>query len=323
MGNTRWEADTGEVYGSTSELLRALLTGHPAYRRKWRAEVRRASARDPHQSAVAAVLADHLWDIGEVAESDTDLPRRLKDVVARAVSGRGISHQTLGWFVAAFEMDEEHEQLLWRRLEQDLATTAESGPAQTDQRVVSALPPEHPESPSTRAGYRTQSLFEQFELGADRSRRRHSVQHIIRAVAPMERVSYRFDTADVQVEIARGGSLGSFGPDDADGMFRLEVALPTTLLPGQTTVLETIASYPAGGQPAQHFRRGLRQTAGGVSLEVRFAEGAVPQRVRWVELIDLATGIARTEQVPMSPDHVVHRFLTPAQDCAVGFEWDW
>ena len=50
---------TGAADTSTSALLRHLLSTESRYRRRWRAAVRRASSRDPHQSAVAAVLADH------------------------------------------------------------------------------------------------------------------------------------------------------------------------------------------------------------------------------------------------------------------------
>lgn len=307
---------------STSALLRDLLTGVPHYRRRWRAEVRRASARDPHQSAVAAVLADHLWDTGEVPESDTFLPRRLKDVVARALSGRGISHQTLGWFVRAFDMSDEHERTLWQQLESDLRPELQVAPG-GPRRPATPVPPEHPENPQTAASYRTQSLIEQFEVGADRSRRRHTLEHIIRAQGLVERVTYRFDTPEVRVEVARGGVPGPLREDDAPGMFRLDIELSAPLKPGQTTVLETIATYPDGGPVTHHFRRGLRETAGGVSLEVRFDPEAVPERVRWVELVDAGAGVAATQAVPLSPDHVVHRFLTPARDCAVGFEWDW
>jgi len=314
---------TGAADTSTSALLRHLLSTESRYRRRWRAAVRRASSRDPHQSAVAAVLADHLWDVGEVSESDTDLPRRLKDVVARAVSGRGISHQTLGWFVGAFDMSEEHERALWRQLEAELLADSPEGAPAGPGRQTPPVPPEHPENPRTAASYRTQSLIEQFEVGADRSRRRHTLQHIIRAQGPLERVRYHFDTPEVQVEVARGGVPGPLEQDTCPGLFRVDIALPAPLEAGRTTVLETIATYPEGGPVTHHFRRGLRETAGGVSLEVRFDPAAVPRQVRWVELVDAGAGVAATEQVQLSPEHVVHRFLTPARDCAVGFEWDW
>lgn len=321
LSRLRGTAPGGGV--TTGALLRQLLVSEPAYRRRWRTQVRRASARDPHQSAVAAVLADHLWDIGEVAESDRDLPRRLKDVVARAVSGRGISHQTLGWFVGAFGMSEEHEQALWSQLEADLEGEGRSGTPTVSRRPHPIVPAEHRENPRTAATYRTQSLIERFEVGGDRSRRRHTMQHIIRAQAPMDRVTYRFDTADVAVEVSRGGAPGPLLEDLTPGMFRIEIQLPATLEAGQTTVLETVANYPEGGPVVHHFRRGLRETAGGVSLEVSFDQEVVPRQVRWVELVDARAGVAATEPVRLSPERVVHRFLTPAQDCAVGFEWDW
>ena len=326
----RWDGDGGgaadpaaPVAADASALLRQLLTSEPRYRRRWRAEVRRASPRDPHQSAVAAVLADHLWDSGEVPESDTDLPRRLKDVVARAVGGRGVSHQTLGWFVKAFGMSAEHERALWQQLEADLRSDTMRGPTGTSRGPVPTVPPERPEDPQTAASYRTLARIEQFEVGADRSRRRHSLEHVIRAQRPVERVTYRFDTSEVQVEVARGGAPGPLQRDRTPGMFRIDIGLPAPLQPGQTTVLETIVTYPCGGPVTHHVRPGLTETGGGGSLEVRFDPDAVPVQVRWVELVGTGAGVAATEPVQLSPDNVVHRFLTPSRGCAVGFEWDW
>lgn len=318
--------------GSASLLLRDLLTRDGAYRRRWRAEVRRASRNDPHQSAVAIVLAQHLWDIGEVPEADADLPRRLKDVVARAVGGGGISHQTLGWFVGAFEMTEDDEGALWRQHEADLRAPADDAPPDAtasagsgDTHVVA-----HPDSGDT---YRTQSLIEAFEIDEHRSRRRHSVVHVLRAQQRLNHLRYHFDSSVVTVEVARGGTPTWREPDDASGTRTLDVFFPAPLEPGQTTVVETTASYAPGGPAVTHFRRSLRATAGGVSLEVHFDPRAVPSRVRWQEFgraaggelhtEELHTKELHTEETPRTVSGVLHRFLTPDRDCVVGFEWDW
>lgn len=278
------------------------------------------------------VLAQHLWDIGEVPETDVDLPRRLKDVVSRAVGGRGISHQTLGWFVGAFDMSEADESALWRRLEDDLRAEAAGADGADGARgsayqlrVVpdpdSALASARPTRAT--APYRTQSLMETFEVGADRSRHRHTLVHVLRAAEQLDRISYRFDTADVRVQVTRGGTARPLQPDYAPGMHSLDVLFPAPLLAGQSTVVETIASYPSGGPPVTEFRRGLRATAGGVSLEVRFDPGAAPTSVRWAEFERSAAGELHTEETPLPASAVVHRFLTPRRDCVVGFEWDW
>lgn len=352
MTSTSQPSHRGVSHGGTvasgaqsCRVLRELLTSQGPYRRRWRAEVRRASRNDPHQSAVAQVLAQHLWDIGEVPESDVDLPRRLKDVVARAVGGTGMSHQTLGWFVGAFDMNAEDEQALWRALEDDLRAedpglaslnrpgpqlvngSPEPVPGEAEFVPGGTAPASGGAAEPTGAApigpYRTQSLIEQFEIGADRSRRRHSLVHILRAHEPLDRLTYRFDNPEVEVSVVRGGRAGGLIPDFAPGMFSLEVLLPTPLAPGQATVIETVASYPPGGEPVTEFRRALRATAGGVSLQVAFDPQARPGRLRWAEFEHRSAGELVTEDTTLSADGVAHRFLTPQRDCVVGFEWDW
>lgn len=357
---------------SAPGLLRDLLTREGPYRRRWRSEVRRASARDPHQSAVAMVLAQHLWDTGEVSETDQDLPRRLKDVVARALGGRGISHQTLGWFVGAFAMSEVDERALWQRFEADLraevsgaharpAVPTRVRPAEAsiaDVTTATSLlseprPHASPVGAASRAGsasvssvlgpaghdspieaspvsaqphhvtghtYRTRSLIEQFEIGRDRGRARHSLVHIVQALQPVERISYRFDTAAVTVEVSRGGRATALQPVTG-GVHTVGVIFPAALEPGQTTVVQLTATYAPGGRPVTAFRRSLRATAGGVSLELSCDPAALPSAIRWVEWGRSGPDELHTEEIPRGP--VAHRFLTPDRDCVVGFEWDW
>lgn len=356
MTSTDGQSHRGVTHGGTvcsagasaSSLLRELLTREGSYRRRWRAEVRRASRNDPHQSAVAIVLAQYLWDMGEAPESDADLPRRLKDVVARAVGGGGISHQTLGWFVGAFEMTEDDERALWHRHEADqLAHRSRATPAPRR----GPVPPDTTAPPHTTAGpggtaspasagvgggvtavlglagsgatYRTQSLLEVFTVDEHRSRSRHSWVHVVRAQGQLDRLSYRFDTGAVSVEVARGGTPARREPDELPGGHTVDVIFPEPLEPGQMTVVETTATYPPGGPAVTEFRRPLRATAGGVSLEVHFDPRAVPERVRWTELGRSEPGLLHTEGTPRPATGVVHRFLTPDRDCLVGFEWDW
>lgn len=336
-------APDSEAPRSAPELLRVLLTREGPYRRRWRREVRRVSAHDPHQSAVAIVLAQHLWDTGEVSEADQDLPRRLKDVVARALGGRGISHQTLGWFVGAFALSDVDERALWQRFEADLraeecatpagaASPVESassmgsasrsstlGPADHD-RLREASPVSAQPHHVVGHSYRTQSLIEQFEIGPDRGRARHSLVHIVQALQQVDQISYRFDTAAVTVAVSRGGRATAPHPGRG-GIHTVDVIFPATLEPGQTTVVQLTATYAPGGQPVTAFRRSLRATAGGVSLEVCCDPAALPSRIRWVEWGRSGPGEAHTEEIPGGP--IAHRFLTPDRDCVVGFELDW
>jgi hypothetical protein len=50
------------------------------------------------------VITEFLWNNGERPDTDTRLSRRLKDLVHRALRGKGMPEQTLDWFIDAFDM---------------------------------------------------------------------------------------------------------------------------------------------------------------------------------------------------------------------------
>lgn len=304
--------------GRTADLLRSLLNEQPGYRRRWRAHVVRAGESEPHQGAVARVIAHHLWDTGEVDETAADLPRKLKDIIARGLSGRGLSHQSLIWFIRSFEMSQAHETALWEALQEDFAGHGDSWPPR-----VSSVPPRPALSSAEsdrRASYRTQSLIETYSVGPDRCRREHRLVHVLQAVHDLDHVSYRFDTSDFQVVVLRGGSAGAPAPDRTSGHYILDIQLAEPLRAGQLTALETQATYPEGGSRATQVVRSLRASAGGVSLRVQFDPAALPSSVRWRHRDESRVSL---QVVQLDDSRAVHRFLTPTVDCVVGFEWDW
>src|SRR5579875_477450 len=97
--------------------LRELLISDPRYRRMWRRRVARDHA-ELSQSAVAKVIEEYLWDSGERSENLAHLARQLKDRVSRALNGEVLSAETLGWFIAAFQMDSGDEDRLWEILQE-------------------------------------------------------------------------------------------------------------------------------------------------------------------------------------------------------------
>lgn len=103
----------------TSRTLRQILSEDLRCRRRWQRHVQRSAHVELHQAGVARVLALHLWEAGEVAESQLTLPRRLKDRVSRALAGRGVSMSTLQLFVEAFDLNAEQEQRLLDAWERD------------------------------------------------------------------------------------------------------------------------------------------------------------------------------------------------------------
>lgn len=94
--------------------LTQLLTDDPRYRAVWeRYSVRMGGRVAVSEAAVCRVLAAYLWDMGERPESDTSLPRRLRDLVSRALHGRVLTRRTVHWFSEAFEMrPSDREELL-------------------------------------------------------------------------------------------------------------------------------------------------------------------------------------------------------------------
>lgn len=62
---------------------------------------------------MAEVLAEWLWDSGEAPDSDTRLPRKLKDRVSRALAGQYIAPQTLRMFIEAFDLAPDLSDELW------------------------------------------------------------------------------------------------------------------------------------------------------------------------------------------------------------------
>ena len=314
-------ADPLRGAGRTADVLRRLLTEDLAYRRRWRAHVVRAVESDPHQGALAHVIAQHLWDSGEVPESETDLPRKLKDVVARALTGRGVSHQSLDWFIRSFEMTAPHQEELWKALEQDLSAEVHTaGPLRLTR--TTARPAVSPTEARLRASYRTRSLIETYTIGPDRCRRSHHLVHVLEALGTLDRVTYRFDTTDLVVTVPRGGKPTDLAPDATPGRHALEVILTEPLAPGQLTAVETRADYPPGGQAANSFDRSLRATAGGVSLRVQFDPESLPTAVRWWSRAGQSPELS-VQSVELDDQLGVHRFLAPTQECVVGFEWDW
>ena len=98
----------------TVELLCTVLREDPEVRARWQQHVS-SSGHGIHQAAIATVLAEHQWASGEVSRECTELPRRLKDTVSRALSGRTLSRRGLRLFIDAFEMDRGTSAALWER----------------------------------------------------------------------------------------------------------------------------------------------------------------------------------------------------------------
>lgn len=290
--------------------LRHLLADRAPYASRWRAHARHAS--DLNQSAVARVLASYLWDVGEADEQDVAVPRRLKDVVSRALSGRHLSARTLTWFVEAFEMPRADAAALW---------ALRLGREQRDTLPVVRGHAEPPD-PAAPARHRTLSLHEVHIVGEDGLPSEHRSLQVIQALAPLVRYPFRVDTDVVAVHVARGGRAVGLRHDAIPGLYAVDIELTRPLSAGDTAVLEYSTTFAYRDRPPPEFRRAAYRRVEAVEIAVRFHPGRLPASLEWCswDRHDDVQPVS-TEPADLDPDHAAHRYLARIENATVGFRW--
>lgn len=308
MSPLRRRCHDGDVANGavSGELERLLL--EPARARRWLPYVQRRRRPGVHQGAVAQVLAEHLWSSGEVAEEDTSLPRRLKDLVSRALGGRGISDRGLQLFVDAFDLGESDAALLWALR----SGASRRGTPRGSAAAASAGPRDH----------QTIALHELHTIGADGLPEQHRTVQVIRALRDMTSYEYRIDTAAAAVEVVRGGRAGPLVDSGVPGVSSCRIELSSPLRPGEIAGLEyrTVFAYPT--PPSKEFRRGSRLPVTNVALVLVFHPDALPDVVEWCRWDLLGDGEpTAVERVELGPQHSVGRFLDVLVDELRGYRW--
>jgi hypothetical protein len=226
-------------------FLRRILTEPGPARRAWVARAGGRGLDDINLAAVCQVVAEHLWENGLRNEADTDLPRRLKDRVRRAVQGTFLTAETVEWFSGAFGFTKsDHRQLLAL-----LADTPSS------RSVVGAVSPSGIKLPRRR--HRTVSLTEHHYVGADRCPSHHRTTQVLEATEDaVASYPYMFDTDTIDVEVIQGGRVTGpvrlVGPD----LFGVDITLTRPLLKGETTTVtyESTFSYAELPTPSSGAR---------------------------------------------------------------------
>ncbi len=314
-GNHR-EAQRARVQ-AVAVLLTELLAHTPAYRTRWQHHARRLSGQTVHQGAVAQVLAEHLWDSGEVPDTQTDLPRRLKDTVSRALSGRALPAQTLRLFIDAFGMGDLDAARLWASLsggEPTRLTVFRPTTDSPDQDVRPGLAPVQP--------HRTVSVHDFHHIGADGRPLEHHTVQVVRALERSTHHTYRCDTNAVALEVLRGGRAGPLQPA-GPGVYSVDITFDAPLAPGETASLEYRILFSYRYPPQPEFRRTARQRMENVGLNVHFDPDRVPARV-WFGVWEDADGPPSVEEpVELGPALSVHRYLDSMENVAAGFHWSW
>lgn len=296
---------------TASDYLCRLLGDYAPYRALWQKRVQRHKGSSLHQGAIARILAEYLWESGEVDESVTDLPRRLRDRVSRSLSGQRLSSESLRWFIGAFDMNEVHATGLWtrHRREVHLAETAEHDRAH---------------QPVSRDAYRVRYLDEYHQLGPDGLPSAHETSQTVEALEPLSRYSFLFDSADARVEVLRGGQQGTLYPHpDREGIHGIDIHFPRTLAPGEATMLRYRTQFHYGTAPPREFRRVFSRPVETATLEVRFDPQHMPRQVHWGMWPDVHSEPDTLELVELGSDGAVQRMLTNAENVVAGFTWEW
>lgn len=249
---------------------------------------------------------------GDVADSDCDLPRRLKDPINRALHGGRLSLRTLQLFIEAFDLSPTDSARLLA-LRDGLAG---------DVVVLRRGAPLSPPAPSPK--YETIMLHEFHRIGPDRRPAEHRTVQGIRAIEELRSYRYMFDTSAAAVEMIRGGRVSPIRRTEMAGIYAVDIHLTTPLEPGETASFEyrTILSYDAPPEPV--FRRVARRYISNVEINVRFDPACLPQRVEWC-VWDAEEFSRRLDASPVQLDSEfsVHHFLHALQGRGVGFSWVW
>lgn len=266
------------------------------------------------QSAVAHVIALHLWDSGERPDSDVCLPRNLKDRIHRALAGEVMTPETLNWFISAFGMSpEDGGQLRARLLGGEPAWAgAVAGTLRSPAQLP--LPQIH----------RTVAVFERRVIGPRRHAVTHHTTRAITACADTVRCypCRQFPDAE-HMRVLRGGTVTATH-HRAGSAPVLEITLTTPLRRGQVTSLEYMADFGPRSGIAIDYRQVAHARAENVDIVVQFHQAARPRKLWWSVWDDYRQGrILDQETVSLDDDGCAHRYLPYLENAAAGFRWAW
>jgi hypothetical protein len=293
--------------------LRQLLLQPGPYRDEWERHAHDASPEEIRQEAVCTVIAEYLYEAGEHDESDTGLARTLKDRVSRALSGRGLSLQTLRWLEAAFSLSRRDAQRVHELYRGDLRPTV----------IVGRLPPS---AMASQSGHETTLLFEHHFIGRDGMPARHHTQRTFRSLIDgMTSYQYRMDTPEADVRVLRGGQLGQVYQVD-DQVWAVDISFHHPLSYGEEAYVDYWTIFHYSKRPAPEFRRGAHRRVEHMDMRLEFHPDRLPRRLWWAEWSDYRSpdeAIVEREPVALDEELSAHRYLEAMEHTVIGYYWEW
>jgi hypothetical protein len=296
--------------------LRVLLLRQGAYRERWETYAHDIKPGEINQSAVCQVIAQYLWDTGERSESDIGLPRKLKDRISRALTGKELSLETLRWLVAGFELsaiDAQRVHELYR---------GETAP----RTIVGNLPPRAGLAGVPAPVHQTALLFEHHYLGpAGLPVRHHSQQTIFSLVDGLESYRYGLDTPEAEIRVIRGGRPGHIYPV-GDAHYAADIVFPHPLAYGEAHFLDYWTLFQYSVPPPAEFRRAMHQRVEHLDMRVEFHARKQPRRLwwtQWWDYRDVQDQVIERQVVTLDEEMSAHKYLDAVERAVIGFSWEW
>jgi len=334
-------------HAATAAYLRELLLQPGRYRQRWAQYAERTRPGEINQLAVADVLAHYLWRNPRTTGDVDVLPRQLKDTVLRAISGRMVSKASLSLFIDAFDLASHDAELLWRLWEGSGRSRVQAGPrAMRPERSAALGPLQH----------QTLALHDHHYCGPDGMPDRQRTLHVIEAtVDGLDRIPFRFDSADLTLELGQGcrGMSGPFrkitevlyttdillakplergdtltlesGPfrKITEVLYTTDILLAKPLERGDTLTLEYWMIFHFAERPASDYRRASRSRMENVDIRVEFHPDMVPATIWWASWDGIEGDIVEHEAVSLDSQHSAHHYLRILENAVVGFHWAW
>jgi hypothetical protein len=307
---------------AAAEYLHELLLRPGRQRRTWEQYAERTRHGQVNQLAVAEVLARYLWQHPRRRGDGDLLPRQLKDMAARALSGRVLSRATLELFIDAFALPDAEQDQLWRLWEGSprvrmLTGTRAVRPDMAEE--VSALlgPP----------GHQTVSLHDHAFVGADgRIGGVRTIQVIEALRDGVDSIPYIYDTSALTLRVGHGCEPPAApGRRVRNGPYVLRIPLAKTLAEGETLSLEYATTFHYRGEMTgeeRQYRRAVMRRVDNIDLRVEFDPEYVPPAIWWAVWDGVEGGVIEQHRVLPDSQNSVHRYLRLVEKTVAGFYWE-
>jgi hypothetical protein len=299
----------------TGRLLQSLLLERAEYRNRWRRYEKREPTRGKiNQAAVAQVIAHHLWESGDRSESDSALPRELKDRVRRALAGDLITAETLGWFIEAFGMSpDDAERLRCLRF---------AGRARGEDPIVGTL--HAAQFVPLPQRHRTLAVFERRVIDQNmRAVAHRSTRALTACEDGVDSYPCRLIPSARDVRLLQGGHTYVVRAFEESTPI-LEIKLNRALRAGETAYLEYEVEFDRESRIQAEYRRVAHAPTENLSIVVQFHPQCPPRRIWRTVWDDYHQGnILRQVPVTLDRDCCVDWFIPYLENAAAGFSWTW